>query len=127
MNRAIKFRAWIKEEKRIVEVEIVDTRAKTISYIEKSKITNGYYLRSMNFEEIELMQYTGIKDKNGKEIYEGDIVVNSDGDYGYVFFKDGAYNVRHDVYTGYLFAWDYEIKGNIYENIEMLNKKNTSV
>ena len=127
MNRLIKFRAWIKEEKRMVEVEIVDTRAKTISYVEKSKITNGYYLRSMNFEEIELMQYTGIKDKNGKEIYEGDIVVNSDGDYGYVFFKDGAYNVCHDVYTGYLFAWDYEIKGNIYENIEMLNKKNTSV
>lgn len=123
MNREIKFRAWIKEEKRMVEVEIVDTRAKTISYIEKSKITNGYYLRSMNYDEIELMQYTGIKDKNGKEIYEGDIVVNSDGDFGYVFFKDGSYNVRHDVYTGYLFAWDYEIKESIYENPEILNKK----
>ena len=123
MSREIKFRAWIKEEKRMVEVEIVDTRAKIISYVEKSKITNGYYLRSMNYDEIELMQYTGKKDKNSKEIYEGDIVVNSDGDFGYVFFRDGVYNVRHDVYTGYLFSWDYEIKGNIYKNLEMLNKK----
>ena len=126
MNRAIKFRAWIKEEKRMVEVEVVNTRAGIIGYVEKSKLTNGYYLKSMDYDEIELMQYTGRTDINGKEIYEGDIVVNLDGDCGYVFFKDGAYNVQHDEYTGYLFAWEYEIKGNIYENSEMLNK-NTSV
>lgn len=125
MKRKIKFRAWIKEEKRMVEVEVVNTRAGIIGYVEKSKLTNGYCLKSMDYDEIELMQYTGRTDINGKEIYEGDIVANSDGDCGYVFFKDGAYNVKHDEYTGYLFSWEYKIKGNVYEDSEMLNK-NTS-
>lgn len=119
MSRAIKFRAWDMLKKRWSNYKINDG---TVYFMDKN---TGVWYGSYNkrYKDFNLMQYTGIKDKNGKEIYEGDIVVNSDGDYGYVFFKDGAYNVRHDVYTGYLFAWDYEIKGNIYENLEMLNKK----
>lgn len=119
MNRAIKFRAWDMLKKRWSNYKINDG---TVYFMDKN---TGVWYGSYNkrYKDFNLMQYTGIKDKNGKEIYEGDIVVNSDGDYGYVFFKDGVYNVRHDDYTGYLFAWDYEIKGNIYENLEMVKKK----
>lgn len=119
MSRAIKFRAWDMLKKRWSNYKINDG---TVYFMDKN---TGVWYGSYNkrYKDFNLMQYTGIKDKNGKEIYEGDIVVNSDGDYGYVFFKDGVYNVRHDDYTGYLFAWDYEIKGNIYENLEMVKKK----
>lgn len=84
-----------------------------------------------------LMQYTGVKDKNGKEIYEGDIIKandkhniwNIDGDYsfGIVVFNNAEWQLTEDR-GGYnncamnLFTMkkDFKIIGNIYENPELL-------
>lgn len=81
----------------------------------------------------EIMQYTGLKDKNGKEIYEGDILkFFNDVDYiikpGYakVVFEDGSFCCKHYKYgTEYLANMDVvdmyiTVAGNIYENPELL-------
>lgn len=85
-------------------------------------------------EEVKLMQYTGVKDKNGKEIYEGDIVLikldeTSTWHKTVVGFKKGAFiadlidkedyvYIFHHGFTGD----DFEIIGNVYENKNLLEE-----
>jgi len=80
-----------------------------------------------------LMQYTGLKDKNGKEIYSGDIVSSIGGKYGtdICIIRDcvGGFECEmiNGFSTGSTFTFSFlnekscEIIGNIYENPELLN------
>jgi len=70
-----------------------------------------------------LMQYTGLKDKNGKECYEEDIIL-IDGDKHRIWFDDleflyGGVNKEWDDYAGNM-PYSFEIIGNIYENPDLL-------
>lgn len=75
-----------------------------------------------------LMQYTNLKDKNGKEIYEGDIlkVKLDDGEANlYVKYTNGEYRVVNegkweDSLYIYMYFGDVEVVGNIYENEDLL-------
>ena len=84
-------------------------------------------------ENAKLMQYTGLKDINGKEIYEGDIVKHGSliGElYQEVIFEDGAYHLcfrRADLklllYKDFITRNNLSVIGNIYENPELLENK----
>lgn len=83
-----------------------------------------------------LMQFTGLHDKNGKEIWEGDICAFGEGGVGKVVSgidligddNDPGYHgflLRYNEDANYLFEWDknrnvIEVLGNIYENPELL-------
>lgn len=125
--RVPKFRAWDKLGKIMLPVGDIDTSYKLV-YLEED---NGYRYE-MDFDEIELMQSTGIKDKNGKEIFEGDIVIAwSQGVKGtfeikrridglwllYPAWKDGQFWYLSPTEDG---RETIEIIGNIYENHELL-------
>ena len=108
MSREIKFRAW--------------------------DITNQMWLKRFNanllnigdLSNVEINQYTGLKDIAGDEIYEGDIVRDvSDGIVGYIEYSDGSYVIVYDDITEKLNADEsayLEVVGNIFENPEICCK-----
>ncbi len=124
--REIKFRAWVKEKKAIFEVILIDYVSKKVTYIVER---TGHLLniRHDKFNDVELMQYTGIKDKDNKEIYEGDILFESFGERYYkVVFENGSFRAEFKGdFEEYSFdlidvvAQGCEIVGNIYENPEL--------
>ena len=132
-----KFRVWIKTEKRMIETDdLLD-----IDYENKEIVTQQVYFENglpddrdiycYDFDEIELMQSTGLKDKNGKEIFEGDIVkmakdVYSEPTYYEVVrHRGGAYRLESKQHGCELWLRhaDCEIVGNVYENPELLEDK----
>lgn len=145
--REIKFRAWDKKTKKIRQVVdivfnegfMVEPNDNTVKLV----YLKGYdcierkdimFRRESNFE---LMQYTGLKDKNGKEIYEGDIceyydVSGRDGvcivESGKAAFKANwiGGTISRTIFLNYihdLISGEFEVIGNIYENPELLEKK----
>ena len=105
--RDIKFRVWNSKK------EIMENK----SALAFNK--NGVVL----YDYEQLMQYTGLKDKNGVEIYEGDYMQDGhSGRWAEVKFINGAFVVEFDNEIQDLYDWTYEcIIGNIYENKELLN------
>ena len=136
--RNIKFRAFDNENKEMLEVE--NLYFNDIS--NKVEIKTTIYSDYFNENEMILMQYTGLKDKNGKEIYEGDIVqevyklykcegerrgrkyvVKFDEDRcGYTPFAcgDGCGCCESEVIS----VENAEVIGNIYDNPELLEIQN---
>jgi len=132
MNREIKFRAWDKlghPEKEICEVLEIDFKEQKV--LLKGKNKQEFWRL---FKDVELLQFTGLKDKNGKDIYEGNIVndilnhhiiIIAWLEIGAGFFynkpneENGWSKLRSDSDFGKDCKWR-EVIGNIYENPELL-------
>ena len=108
--REIKFRAWDKVNKKWIKHFNVDL------------------LNVPQMQFVELMQYTGLKDKNGKEIYEGDIISFGDSK-TVVFYEHAKFKVKHRYDNSCYRYYDLreasyfnkgKVIGNIYENKELL-------
>ncbi|MCE2322780.1 YopX family protein [Streptococcus thermophilus] len=129
----LKFRAWDLEYEKMVGVDIINLEDGKLDFIGDG-IT---YFRKA--KDIELMQSTGLTDKNGKEIFEGDVVTDGQtvGDikhhqtYGFYmiddkgierWFSDGncIEDFEEDAET---VSEILEIIGNIYENPELLEER----
>lgn len=127
--REIKFRAWNKINKTMLE--IFDNTTQKEWFLPNCK------------EHYEIMQYTGLKDKNGKEIYEGDVFVhhfepNQKGIVKYGEYRNVMNDDRFGGHVGFYIEWQdeftrsttrcdlgywakhSEVAGNIYQNKELL-------
>lgn len=125
--REIKFRAWVKDKKAIFEVILINYVTKKVTYL-LERVGHLLSIRDAKFNDVELMQYTGLKDKNNKEIYEGDILFESFGERYYkVVFENGGFRAEfkgdfdeHSFDLIDVVAQGCEIVGNIYENPELM-------
>lgn len=127
--REIKFRAWDKKYNKMYsdsDILCIYQRVGTLEVLERKE--------TIGFDEVELMQYTGLKDKNGVEIFEGDILR-----------KEGCWDIRVEYEKGVLWVRDldkvrynnkilntpiaffsieeFEIIGNIHENSNLLKEE----
>ena len=140
--RTIKFRAWIPKIKTMLHNVTVypDMIGLYADKFEKS-LPVGYYYDGEDVCELgtpimsilsgedwvfieqgkyELMQFTGLTDKNGKEIYEGDVVIDPGMKPLKIVFEGGVFKAEGTL-TTYSTSW--EVIGSIYENPELITKK----
>ncbi|HAT4156163.1 YopX family protein [Clostridium perfringens] len=151
MSRDIKFRVWDKTSDSMLyqddfeRVEI-DTKNKLVSLVISETIGSKYVLDYEDGIEAEIMRYTGLKDKNGKEIYEKDIVkvtINNKTFNAWIVFEMGSFMIANDDITYYIddnwndnvkclseLAWEQEefedriycleVIGDTYQNIDLI-------
>ena len=115
MSRIIKFRAWNKDANRYSKP--FGLKSTVLNFTDDDGLG---IMKSLSNEEIE--QFTGLKDRNGKEIYEGDILDTK----CIVSFNDGMFGIfdKHN-YMGlnsYMSKFR-EVIGNIYETPELLQSQ----
>lgn len=117
MMREIKFRAWDRKTQTMIYdwVVIKPISPTTPDLTASTKHSSPpWYIGSV-------MQYTGLKDKNSKEIYEGDIVQPGGWDVKWVVgFMDGSFTIATSPMGEFHTEDEVEVIGNIYENPELL-------
>ncbi|WP_051331000.1 YopX family protein [Aneurinibacillus terranovensis] len=144
--REIKYQAWLHDEKKMVNVAAINLFDRFIQYYDTTNCKDDAEIFELlreppnadcPFERCELMQYTGLKDRNGKLIYEGDLCqkdnvlyevrwVENCAKFGVKVIKSDSVLIRGCTFPIQQYLKDgslecvLEVIGNIYENLEML-------
>jgi uncharacterized phage protein (TIGR01671 family) len=143
MSREIKFRAWDKKQKAFINgFNMIGFSTGQGAPNKKLQRFSDYW----DLEDVELMQYTGLKDKNRKEIYEGDVIPYHFNRITVGTVKYGEYHNpfdsdNHGGHIGFYLEWNdensllrvdlgywikvSEIIGNTHENPELVNQPST--
>lgn len=134
MNRELKFRAY--DGKGMMESDKFDSLASFFGYYREQ-----FYFDEDGSKDIPFMQFTGLKDKNNKDIYEGDILnchEYDSSDCGHRIvqtFKNAVVGLAHGNYYYFpkgnmmqphqllMYAYQPEVIGNIYEHPHLIEKK----
>ena len=123
--KELKIKAWLKKEKKMVSIIGIDFNYEYIRYTEDDNLFNENY-KTAEFKNIELLQFTGLKDNGGQKLYEADVIKFNDGIddiYGLISYddEDGTYRVSYENITEHLSEreGDFEIVGNIFENPDL--------
>ena len=131
MNDRFKFRVYNKRKEEMLDVRLISyfstgniCRVEAQNAVGDIKIFDDY---KTSIEDIELLQCTGLKDKNGKLIYEGDIIKDVlmnkfvvDFSQGYLSFL--LTNIKNEKSMVFYPNINIEVIGNIYENKELLHE-----
>ena len=126
--REIKFRVWDNIAKKYIDGRYVSISGLGLLHVAKRIIKNCFRpLHTRKNPWFIVEQYTGLKDKNGTEIYEGDILIDDTGEpieYWVVKFSGGGFVGECAGVAEPLFELtNLEIAGNIHENPELLEEK----
>ena len=122
MNREIKFRAWDNVNNQMLDVQ--ELNFEDCFYGGYTTVRTTMYSDYFDIREMPIMQYTGLHDKNGKEIYEGDILKGT-----FYGFPIPEYDYVFQIYwdekeKGFMASYfepsECEVIGNIYDNPELL-------
>lgn len=125
----LKFRAWDKKTKLMNDVTVIDFENEEVYY----KHWRYGHSEAIAFSDIELLQSTGLKDKNDVEIFEGDIVVfNDESDDKYIVckflscfgirFSDVGFVEFSTMFDGSISTEDaFTVLGNVFEDKELLD------
>ncbi|EAC5051991.1 hypothetical protein EPB48_13560 [Listeria monocytogenes] len=123
--REIEFRAFVKRKKEMFPVTDLRFNRYEKDAVGVSGCGDPYCTMCddwYNFDDVLLMQYTGLKDKNGKKLFEGDLCWDEHNEcYGVVKFEEGKFlyaweNIAEDLQE---VADGIEICGNIHENPDL--------
>ena len=132
MSREIKFRAWKLDGGMHKPFDL--TNLVSDEYAGESWLDCGDGLHidhRTGWDSLKIMQYTGFVDKNGKEIFEGDVVKSNNNHLFVINFKYGSFGanwikddfVWHGFATNSFIEKKFEIVGNIYENPKLITEE----
>ncbi len=126
--REIKFRAWFGEEHKMIPFDELHIELENGEYTVWYSLDGDSIQDGLCVEDFNIMQYTGLKDKNGKEIYEGDILLTKDIEgekyQTCVTYENGMFLSGEEPLYDDVFLFEAEVVGNIYENPELLEVLN---
>ena len=126
MSREIKFKIWDKTFKKFLKDDyesknVIDRDGNLFMYVLSETFRDLYFYKLL--KNIEISEYTGLKDSEGYEIYEDDIVWNEwDEEYQVIIFDEGEYKLMGESHIQNLYDnLDYiDVRGNIHENLELV-------